>query len=449
MHNPRIYIAIATFHPIIGGAEKQALMQGRCLRARGIETTILTFHHESAWPQHEEVEGVPVIRVAGCVLHERRQLPRPLQKLFYMVAMIIMGWAVWRHRQYFDILHVYHLNFMALPAAFACWLAHKPMIAAVRSTGSGISTHQSLLTGTLDPGLPFLRLPGRIKTDNDLEDLERLGRPIVYLTHTLLLRIRAVIIVLSSRMKDYPAAHNFSLPDIQLIPNGVDVTRFHPLQLQALGDENRQTQGFPSVSTPSTGQKAWTVVCVARLSFEKGIDVLLHAWHLVHIEAPQAHLLIVGDGPLLAQLQSMAQALDISGCITFAGTQHNIPAQLYRGSIAVLPSRSEGMPNAILEAMACGIPCVATRVSGSEDLIQHGKNGLLVDVYDYPAMAQAILTLLRDPERTRIYGQAARLRIEQAYSLEHITDMYVALYQHIFQSRTLNNQRKVTQQCVE
>ncbi|HLJ34687.1 MAG TPA: hypothetical protein VKU38_13585, partial [Ktedonobacteraceae bacterium] len=80
----------------------------------------------------------------------------------------------------------------------------------------------------------------------------------------------------------------------------------------------------------------------------------------------------------------------------------------------------------------------------------HETNGLLVEVGDYQAMAQAILTLLRDPERTRRYGQAARKRIEQAYSLEHITDMYIALYQHIFQSRALNIQRKkVTQQCVE
>lgn len=452
MHNPRIYIAIATFHPIVGGAEKQALMQGRSLRARGIEATILTFHHESAWAKREEIEGVPVVRVAGSVLHNRRQLPRPLQKLFYIVAMIIMGWSLWRHRQHFDILHIYHLNFMALPAAFVCWLAHKPMIAAVRSTGSGISTHQSLLAGSLDPGLPFLRVPGRIKTDNDLEDLERLGRPIVHLTHTLLLRIRAVIIVLSSRMKDYPIAHNFPLPDIQLIPNGVDITRFHPLQPQVLGDDYKQPLALPStsVSTPATGPKAWTVVCVARLNFEKGIDVLLHAWHLVHMEAPQAHLLVVGDGPLLAQLQRMAQELAISDCITFARTQYDIPAQLNRGSIAVLPSRSEGMPNAILEAMACGLPCVATRVSGSEDLIQHGENGLLVDVYDYQAMAQAILTLLRDPQRICLYGQAARLRIEQAYSLDHITDMYVALYQRVFQNRILNNQRKkVTQQCVE
>ncbi len=417
MHKLRIYIVIATFHPLVGGAEKQALMHGRSLCARGIQATIITFRHDISWPAREKIEGVPIIRIGGKLLHNRKRFPRPYQQLLYLMALLFMGWSLWQRRRHFDILHIYHLNLMALPAAFACWLAHKPLIAAIRSTGSGISTHQSLLAGSLDPTLPFLPVPGRIKTDNDLEDLERLGKPIVHLTHALLLRIRAVAVVLSSRMKDYPAAHNFPLPDVQLIPNGVDITYFHPK------DE-----------TPLSEQKAWTVVCVARLNFEKGIDVLLHAWRLVHQKVPQAHLQIVGDGPLLSQLQCMAQVLGIAQSITFAGTQHDIPAQLHRASIAVLPSRSEGMPNAILEAMACGIPCVATRVSGSEDLIQHNKNGLLVDVYDYEAMAQAILTLLRDPRLVHAYGQAARVRIEQAYSLEHITDIYVALYQRVFPS---------------
>lgn len=435
MHNPRIYIAIATFHPLIGGAEKQALMQGRSLRARGIEATVLTFHHESSWPKHEEIDGVPVIRVGGSVLHNRRQLPRPLQKILYLVAMIIMGWSVWRHRQHFDILHVYQLNIIALPTAFACWIARKAMVVAIRCTGSEtpLSAHQSSLAGPLDPNLPCLRIPGRFKSGHDLEDLERLGKPIVHLTHALLLRIHAVVLVLSTRMKEYPATHKFPLPDMQLIPNGIDITQYHP-----------------QAGSPSTEERAYTAVCVARLSYEKGIDVLLQAWNLVHHEEPQAHLLIIGDGPLHAQLPGMAEALGLSQSVTFAGAQRDIPAQLCRGSFAVSSSRWEGMPNAILEAMACGIPCVATRVSGSEDIIQHDKNGLLVEAGDYSAMAQAILKLLRDPERTCRYGQAARVRIEQAYSLEHVTDRYVALYQHIFQSRILNKQkRKVTQQCVE
>lgn len=439
MNNPRIYIAIATFHPLVGGAEKQALMQGRCLRARGIEATVLTFHHRSEWPQREEIEGVPVIRVAGSVLHNRSQFPRPVQKLLYLIAMMLMGWSVWRHRQHFDMLHVYQLNIIALPTAFACWLARKAMIVAIRCVGSEVplDTHQSLQAGSLDPSLPCLRLPGRFKPGHDLEDLERLGQPFVRLTHTLLLRIHAVVLVLSTRMKRYPAAHHFPLPDVRLIPNGIDITQYSPQDVQL------QT-------AQANRERACTVVCVARLSYEKGIDTLLHAWHLVQHEMPEARLRIVGDGILRSQLPDMAEALGISSSVTFAGEQRDIPAQLHSASFAVSSSRWEGMPNAVLEAMACGLPCIATRVSGSEDIIQHGRNGLLVDAGDYHAMAQAILALLRNPDCVRAYGQAARERIEQGYALEHITDRYVALYQHIFERRKLNNQRKkVTQPCVE
>ena len=99
--------------------------------------------------------------------------------------------------------------------------------------------------------------------------------------------------------------------------------------------------------------------------------------------------------------------------------------------MAVLPSRWEGMPNALLEGMACGLPCVATRVSGSEDIIQHGINGLLVESEDYQDMAQALLTLLRDPGLAQKYGQAAHGTVDRHYSLERVMDRYVELYQRI------------------
>src|SRR5262249_42375587 len=159
--------------------------------------------------------------------------------------------------------------------------------------------------------------------------------------------------------------------------------------------------------------------------------VLLQAWHLVHKEFPGARLIVAGAGPLQAQLAWMVKALHIEDSVEFVGLQSDIPAVLRQGSIATLPSRWEGMPNAVLEAMACGLPCVATRVSGTEDIITHGVNGLLVEPEDYQAMAQALLVLLRDPVLTSAYGKAARERIEQDYSLEHITGIYLELYRRM------------------
>jgi len=226
------------------------------------------------------------------------------------------------------------------------------------------------------------------------------------------------------------ARDDFSLPDVQLIPNGVDTVRFRPAP--AGGNSEKRGQ---------------VVVCVSRLSYEKGIDVLLQAWRLVYEQCPQAKLILVGDGPLHSQCEQMVQALGITASVEFTGLQGDVPAQLHRGSIAVLPSRREGMPNAVLEAMACGLPCAAARVSGSEDIIAHGVNGLLVEPEDYEGMAQALLTLLGDPDLTRRYGYAARRTIEERYSLEHVTDEYVELYSritgHRLQARQVANKSAV------
>jgi glycosyltransferase involved in cell wall biosynthesis len=121
----------------------------------------------------------------------------------------------------------------------------------------------------------------------------------------------------------------------------------------------------------------------------------------------------------------------VKSSVEFAGLRDDVPAQLRRGSLGVLASRSEGMPNAVLEAMACGLACVATRVSGSEDIIQHGVNGLLVEPEDPHGLARALLTLLQDPATAQQYGRAARTTIEQRYSLDRSTDSYVALYEQL------------------
>ena len=423
MIKPRIYMAISTFYPVVGGAEKQALMQARSLRERGYATTIITFRHNMTWLPCEVIEGVPVKRIADLLLGWREKLPKVLQKLFYLLAMVIMGWTLWRHRQYYDILHVYQLNLLVLPAALACLFSGKPMVVSLRCADTGhngrASTQATLIAGPLDTHTAGLRMSGLIHGESDLEGLERLGKPVVRLTHALLQHVHAVVLVLSSRMLKDLAAHNFLLPNSQLIPNGVDSKHFHP-------------------DTSWNEKREQVVVCVAQLRYQKGIDVLLQAWRLVLQQLPQtvqARLILVGNGPIQSQLDYMAQALGIVGSVEFAGEQKDVAAQFHRGAIAVLPSRFEGMPNALLEAMACGLACVATRVSGSEDIIQHGVNGLLVESEDYQGLAQALLALFRDPRLAERYGQEARATIEQHYALEHITDTYVELYSRLVHSK--------------
>jgi glycosyltransferase involved in cell wall biosynthesis len=419
---PRVFIVIATFHPMVGGAEKQAFSQGQSLRRRGIEATIVTFHHNWSWPAHEMIDGVPIIRIAGLLLGRREKLPRILQKLLYLLALLVMGWKLWLYRHRYDVLHVYQLNLIVLPTALACYLSSKPMIVAVRATDSGkrekSQKQGSHTAGLLNANSPMLRIDENAKAMADLNDLERMGKPLVRFTHDLLQRIHAVVIILSSRMKDYLITHDFTLHNVQLIPNGVDISHFAPINTDVSQFERNQI-----------------VICTARLCYQKGIDILIQAWYLVHQEMPQARLIIAGIGPLQPQLECMVRELGLIDSIEFVGLQRDVLALLHQCSIAVLSSRWEGMSNALLEAMACGLPCVATRISGSEDIIQDGINGLLVESEDYHNLAKAILTLLRDPELARKIGSAARSRIEQHYSLDRISDIYVELYRRIASSK--------------
>ena len=420
----RLYVVITSFFPYVGGAETQTMAQCQRLQESGHTTQVVTFRHKKDWLPREVVSGIPTLRVAGTLLHEREKLPRPIQILLYFLAIFMMAWTVWHHRKRFDVLQICQFNVLVLPLGLVCWLARKPMTIVVISAGadkaSKTNAAAKLVAGPLDPNQEWLKVDGLTWIDGDLYGLQSKGKLTVDFTRALLMKIKAVVIVLSSRMQRYLKENDFELPEIELIPNGVDTTRFQPA----------------SSETPEQDQeRALRVICVSKLRYEKGIDVLLQAWYLVQKQVPEARLVIIGSGPMEAQLERLARELDILGSVEFAGLQGDIPAQLRRGKIGILPSRWEGMSNALLEAMAAGQACIATRVSGSEDLIAHGVNGLLVESEDYEGMAQALLTLLQNPALMQKYGSAARETVEQSYTLAYVTNRYLEVYHRVIARR--------------
>lgn len=432
MKQPRIYVAITTFYPLVGGAETQTLAQCQLLQQQGYETHIVTFRHKKEWLPREELRGVPVQRVAGALLGDRAGWPRLVQRLAYFLAMFVMSWTLWQQRKNYDILQVCQFSLLVLPLAFVCRLARKPMTIVVISAGAGKATKTNeparLLAGPLDASQPWLQVDGKTWIDGDLYGLEQAGTFVTQYMRSMLRRMGVVVIVLSTRMERYLIDHHFFLPGTRLVPNGVDIARFHP-----------------APTNLPIGDRPHTVVCVSKLRYEKGIDVLLQSWRLVHVQMPEARLILVGSGPVQPQLMQLAEALGVADSVEFAGLQSDVPAQFHRGYIAILPSRWEGMPNALLEAMGCGMACIATRVSGSEDLIQSGENGLLVESEDYVAMSEALLTLLRDTPLAQQYGQAARATVEQHYTLEQVIEMYSDIYRTLMKREGKGQQSQTGQ----
>jgi glycosyltransferase involved in cell wall biosynthesis len=200
-------------------------------------------------------------------------------------------------------------------------------------------------------------------------------------------------------------------------------TIHNPLDIEKILAQS--TEGEGAVSAENCGG---TIVGMGRLSREKGFDLLIRA--MTRVSAP-AKLLLLGEGKDEEKLRSRVKESGFAGKIGFLGFRKN-PYPVLRGAtVFVLPSRYEGFPNGLAEAMALGIPCIATRCrTGPEELITDGENGLLVPVEDPEAMAEAIDRLLGDPALRERLGAAARISA-QRYDVREIVRAYESLIESV------------------
>jgi glycosyltransferase involved in cell wall biosynthesis len=146
-------------------------------------------------------------------------------------------------------------------------------------------------------------------------------------------------------------------------------------------------------------------------------------------------LRLVGDGALRIQIEHLITDLGIQGSVEILGLRTDIADVLQLSWGFVLPSRWEGMPNALLEAMACGLPCIATCVSGSEDIIVDGVNGLLVEPEQPVELALALSRIIEDSDLAQRLGQAGRTTVMRDYQLVDITQQHLEFYHRLLKGR--------------
>ncbi len=170
------------------------------------------------------------------------------------------------------------------------------------------------------------------------------------------------------------------------------------------------------------------VVAVARLSPEKDIANLIRAAAQAAERARDLRVEIAGGGPCLEELEQLAASLGVADRIRFLGEVHDVPAVLARARMFVLPSLSEGIPLTVLEAMACGLPVVATRVGGLPEVVDDGVTGLLVPPADPAALAEAVLEVWNDPYRRDRMGRAGGRRAQEHFDVRRMVAEYEALY---------------------
>jgi glycosyltransferase involved in cell wall biosynthesis len=173
------------------------------------------------------------------------------------------------------------------------------------------------------------------------------------------------------------------------------------------------------------------VLTLARLSYEKGVDTLIDAAAVLRNTHPRARFVVVGDGPDRAELEARISGNGLTGVVKLAGFCEDVWPALAAADVVCLPSKSEGMPNVLLEAMAVGKPIVATSVGGVPEAIASGENGLLAGPGDPLALAAAIARLADDSALAQRLGAAAKQTMEDRFRARDVVARYAELYQRL------------------
>lgn len=173
--------------------------------------------------------------------------------------------------------------------------------------------------------------------------------------------------------------------------------------------------------------KRLRIICVARLSPVKRIDVLLESLALLARSRTDWTCTIIGGGPLEQELKEKSQALGLSSCVRFTGHVQDVHSYMQKADLAVLSSDKEGLPLSLVEAMACGLPCVVTDVGGNREIVQHGVTGLVVEAGSPKQLADGIAYVLDHSEEREKMGQAARSLAYERFDLSCMIDEYKAL----------------------
>jgi glycosyltransferase involved in cell wall biosynthesis len=211
---------------------------------------------------------------------------------------------------------------------------------------------------------------------------------------------------------------------VEVVSLGIDLDRFR----RDLADPAR-VAGYRGGAAPVVG-------AIGRLVPQKAMHVLIAATPALLEAHPALRVLIVGDGPLRADLEAQAARLGVAHAVRFAGYQEDVVSAYAAMDVFVLPSRDEGFGLVFLEAMAVGVPVVGTRVIGSEDAVEDGVTGLLVPYADPAALAAAVRGILASPDLAGRLRDTAAERVRRVYSREQCAARVEELYRELLEART-------------
>lgn len=364
-----------------GGVEKVVAELASGLASEGHEVEVFTLNTDGGAGLEEagglRIHRSPCLDLTRIFRLQSAVSPRMLSQAFRALR-----------RNPPDVIHAHNTFFFS------------SLVAAALSKVLRVPLVTTLHLGNLDALPPPQRLP--------VAAYERtLGSMIVQASNRL--------IAVSQAVAAHALRHGASVEKLTVQPNAVDCSTFHP--------------------RAGHRQGPFRAAFVGRLIQNKGPQFLVEAIPALLSTAPDAHVWFIGDGPMLSQLQARVRELGVEDGVEFLGTRTDVDGLLREVDAFVRPSLMEGLPLTVLEAMASGLPVVATPVGGTPEVVADGVNGLLVPVHDVTALSDALVRLAGDGFLRRRMGEEGRRQVEQDYGWQRITRETISVYESLLPQR--------------
>ncbi|WP_295446066.1 glycosyltransferase family 4 protein [uncultured Thiodictyon sp.] len=381
----RLLMISPQYYPIVGGYERAAQRLSEALVSLGHEVIVISERRQHDWPTAEVLDGVQVRRL-WCLY---RSGLHSLTSLFSLALFLL------RNGRRFDAWHVHKYGLHAALASALGILLGRPVVLKLASSAG--------------QGLQRVTAEGRFAV----------------MTGFLLRHVSAVV-ALTRETAGEAAAFGIPGERVHTLGNGIDCANFSPQDAAAKGRMKRLL---------GLGE-ANIIISIGRLSEEKNPHGLLHAWEIARdLLSSDWILVLVGDGPMRIRVESIILDRSLTDRVRVVGQQENIAQWMGAGDIYVLSSTNEGLSNTLLEAMACGLPVAATRVSGVSELVEESRAGLAVDVGDMDALGQALVRLGCDASLCAQMGSRGRRVVEGRYAIEPVAAAHEALYRRLIADR--------------
>jgi glycosyltransferase involved in cell wall biosynthesis/LmbE family N-acetylglucosaminyl deacetylase len=359
----------------VTGVDLQAITQMQALKDAGHAVTVIAKKRSRNSKTHELINGMDVYRIGP-------------SGLYWLWTALIL----WRLRHDLDAVHILGQHLTTYISIFLCKFFSIPTVIKIPITHRYFAWRQFY-------------------------------QALILKLENLITRQASAYIAISAEIANQLVAEGFYPERIKRLPNGVDLKRFFTVEDTKTLRNNLRLAVDKQI-----------VLYSGRLINRKGYDLVLTAWPKIYAACPDAHLVVVGGGSdeSIAALKQLDTKLG-GGTITYVGGVSDPAPYLAASDLYLFPSRREGLPNALLEAMACGCACVASDIGGCVDLIIPEKTGLLFHSGDAQEMAVAAVRLLQDRSLTQLVRKNAHALIAAEYEINSVAERLATLYQSLQQ----------------